>query len=505
MKWNPLACWLARRRRPVRLCLAALLLSLAAAFCAWVVGYHALFGPDTDLGQLRSYWWLLYGQNLPLWSLALPAVFALHSFYTRWRAYRSWRRLVVLGAVATAFLTFFFVGYFLLRTAQIPHGVMLAGLLLTLLTVGGARRVVLPFRSRYRQERPTGRRPIRTVLVVGGGGYIGAVLVRRLLQRGYNVRVLDCFLYGSESLEELTGHPTLEVRQGDFRHIPTVVKAVQGCDAVLHLAAIVGDSACSVDEEAARQINYAATRLLAEVASSFHVSRFLFASSCSVYGTGDRLMDEHSRLNPLSLYARTKVDSEAALLAQKSAAFCPVVLRLATSFGLSPRPRFDLVMNLLAARALTGSRITIHNGAQWRPFIHVEDIARAFIACLEAPRHAVHGEIFNIGSDRLNHNLKDLAAKIQAVLPGTEVEYTNDADARNYRVSFKKAEHLLQFRCEKTIEDGLRELQLAFLRGQIGDYRNPRYSNHVFLEHHARAGACQEASFVLWDKAAACA
>lgn len=363
----------------------------------------------------------------------------------------------------------------------------------------------LLFRGRYRVERrddPTGRE-IRTVLVVGGAGYIGAVLVRRLLERGYGVRVLDCFLYGSESLRDIAAHPALEVHQGDFRNIPAVVEAVRGCDAIIHLAAIVGDPACNVDEVATRQINDTATRLLAEVAKGFHVARFLFASTCSVYGASDELVDEFSEVNPLSLYARTKLDSERALLAAKSASFCPVILRLGTAFGLSPRPRFDLVVNLLSARAATEGRITIHNGLQWRPFIHVEDIARAFIDCLEAPRSLVHGEIFNIGSDRLNHTLAEVADQVLAVAPGTEVEYTCGADARNYRVSFQKAERLLQLRCRKTLGDGVREIQQAFLLGRIADYRDPRYNNHKFLENNGQAVVCQDAEFILLHKAPA--
>ena len=482
-------------------------LSMAAAFCGWF-GYYAAFRPATDLVQLRCYYGQLYRDNVLLWSVTFLAVFALHGFYTRSRTYRGRHRLVVVAqAIATAFLAFLFASYFLLRTAIIPRGVMLAGLLLTLLMVGGARMAVVLFRDRYRMEPigATHRRGIRKVLVVGGAGYIGAVLVRRLLERGYGVRVLDCFLYGSESLEEIAGHPGLEVQEGDFRHIPAVVEAVRGCDAVIHLAAIVGDPACAVDEDAARQINYTATRLLAEVAKGFRVARFLFASTCSVYGASDEVVDERSGLGPLSLYARTKMDSERALLSERSPSFCPVVLRLGTAFGLSPRPRFDLVVNLLAARAAAEGRITIHNPAQWRPFVHVDDIARAFIACLETPRELVAGEIFNIGSARLNYTLADLAAAIQAAVPGVEVECRGGGDPRNYRVSFQKAERLLGFRCRRTLQEGIREIQAAFQAGRIADYRDPRYNNREFLESNGRAMVCRQTSFAALNEAPACA
>ncbi len=509
MKWNLLSRWPARRRRPVLLRLAADLaltnLSMAAAFCGWFA-YYVAFRPATDIAGLRAYYWFLYRENAWLWSATFLAVFALHGFYTRSRTYRGWHRLAgVLRAVAAAFLAFLFVSYFVHRNATIPRGVMLVGLLLTMLSVAGARMAALLFRGLYRVERrdDPASRDIRTVLVVGGAGYIGSVLVRRLLELGYGVRVLDCFLYGADSLEDIAAHPALEVHQGDFRNIPTVVEAVRGCDAIIHLAAIVGDPACAVDEVATRQINDTATRLLAEVAKGFRVARFLFASTCSVYGASDELLDECSGLHPLSLYAQTKVDSEQALLAAKSASFCPVILRLGTAFGLSPRPRFDLVVNLLSARAATEGKITIHNGSQWRPFVHVEDIARAFIACLEAPRALVHGEIFNIGSERLNHTLAEVAGEVLAVAPGIQVEYAPDSDARNYRVSFQKAERRLSFRCEKTLADGVREIQQAFVLGRIADYRNPRYNNHKFLEENGEAVACRDSDFPLLQKAPA--
>ena len=494
MYCNLLERWPPRRRHPMMLRVAADLaftnFSMAAAFCGWFA-YHAVFRPGTDLARLRLDYWALYSANVLLWSVTFLAVFALNGLYTHSRTYRGWHRLmVVLRAVATAFLVFLFASYFLLRTAIVPRGVMLVGLLLTLLTVGGARMAVLLFNGRYRVERRDDR-PARL---------IRTVLVRRLLERGYGVRVLDCFLYGSESLKEVAAHPALEVRSGDFRNISAVVEAVRGCDAVVHLAAIVGDPACTLDEEAARQINYTATRLLAEVSKGFHVERFLFASTCSVYGASDELVDECSGLNPLSLYARTKMDSETALLGEKSPSFCPVVLRLGTAFGLSPRPRFDLVVNLLAARAATDRRITIHNGSQWRPFVHVEDIARAFIACLEAPRRLVHGEVFNIGSERLNCTLAEVAGKVLAAAPGTAVEYSHGADGRNYRVSARKAERLLHYRCEKTIEDGVWEIQRAFQLGRIADYRDPRYNNHKFLENNGQAMVCRQTDFSVLDK-----
>src|SRR5258708_15283651 len=159
---------------------------------------------------------------------------------------------------------------------------------------------------------------------------------------------------------------------------------MKGCDAIIHLAAIVGDPACEENPQLATEIDRAGTRMLIDVGRGHGIQRFLLASTCSVYGASEFLMDEHAQVAPISLYAQTKVDSERLLLESKSADFHPTILRLATLFGVSPRPRFDLVVNLLTARAIRCGKITIFNGEQWRPFMHVHDAARAFIACLQA-------------------------------------------------------------------------------------------------------------------------
>ncbi|MDE3197825.1 MAG: NAD-dependent epimerase/dehydratase family protein, partial [Acidobacteriota bacterium] len=242
----------------------------------------------------------------------------------------------------------------------------------------------------------------QTVLVVGGAGYIGAVVVRKLLHKGYRVRVLDRLVYGDGALRDIMNHRRLEFMQGDCRNIHDVVKAMTGVGSVVDLAAIVGDPACEQDHKTALETNYAATRMMIEVARGEHVQRFVFASSCSVYGASDEVMYEDSAVRPISLYAETKVDSEKALLAEASQDFHPTILRFSTIFGLAPRPRFDLVVNLLAARAIQERTITIFNGEQWRPFLHVSDAAEAVVQALTAPAEAVSGQVFNVGDDRMN-------------------------------------------------------------------------------------------------------
>jgi len=326
------------------------------------------------------------------------------------------------------------------------------------------------------------------VLVIGGAGYVGCWLVRRLLEEGKRVRVMDNAVYGLEAIRGLLKHPRLEYQDGDCRNIQDVVKAMRGVSSVVHLAAIVGDPACEIDRKTTVEINYAATRMLVEIAKGYEVERFLFASSCSVYGATDELMDENSTVEPISLYGETKASSEQALLEAATDGFHPVVMRFATVFGLSNRPRFDLVVNLLSAKATQEGVITVFNGDQWRPFIHVKDIAEAIILLLRAPLQEVSGQVFNVGDNRLNHTLREVAAIIQQVIPNTRVEEVQNADRRNYRVCFDRIETRIGFRCLHKIEDGVREVKAAFDSSQIDSYRNVRFSNLVSLRESGFPG-----------------
>jgi len=270
------------------------------------------------------------------------------------------------------------------------------------------------------------------------------------------------------------------------------VGAMRGVRTVIHLAAIVGDPACAEDDENAFQVNFAATRMMLEVAKGNGIERFLFASSCSVYGASDELMDENSETLPISVYAETKLQSEKALLEAQSRSFHPTILRFATVFGLAPRPRFDLVVNLLTAKAIRDGIITIYNGTQWRPFIHVRDVAEAVVQTIEAPVESVSGEIFNVGDERLNYTLAQVAEKIQAKIAHTRVEYVENSDRRNYRVSFRKFRDCVGFRAQYCLEDGIEEIQRAFAVGQISDYQLPFYSNASYLKQRGRVSPKNE-------------
>jgi nucleoside-diphosphate-sugar epimerase len=315
--------------------------------------------------------------------------------------------------------------------------------------------------------------PAKRILVTGGAGYLGSVVVAQLIARGSKVRVLDAFLFGDKSLDAVKSNPNCELVRGDVRDAAVVAAAMKGCDAVVHLAAIVGDAACDENQQLAAEVNRAATRTLIEMAPACGVRRFIFASSCSVYGASDSFLDETAALNPLSIYARTKIDSEELLLAagnrrDSAKDFSATVLRFGTLFGLSPRMRFDLVVNLFAARAASGGRITVFNSEQWRPFVHVQDAARAVLACLDAPPSAVARQIFNAGSPTLNLQIRDVGEAIQRMIPGTAIDrIENNSDQRNYRVSFDKIQRSLGFQCQRTLESGIGEICNTIRSGQL--------------------------------------
>ena len=330
-------------------------------------------------------------------------------------------------------------------------------------------------------------RDLEKILVIGGAGYIGSVMVRKILQRGYKVRVLDSLLYGEHSIAELYDNPNFELIIGDFRHVDTVVQAARGVNAIIHLGGIVGDPACQLDPNFAIEVNFAATRMIKDVCSGFGIKRFIFASTCSVYGADDDILNEDSVPNPLGVYARSKVDSERILLERPNGSLNPTIFRMATVFGLSYRPRFDLVINKLTAMAANGEEVTIYGGYQWRPFIHVDDVAKAFITCLESPLEKVAYQVFNVGENELNCQICDIGEMISGLLPGSRVDRQADlTDKRNYRVSFDKIRETLHFTCDRTIQDGITEINSAIQSGLIDDYRDARFSNDLWLERQPR-------------------
>ena len=326
------------------------------------------------------------------------------------------------------------------------------------------------------------------VLVTGGAGYIGNYVVEQLLDNGHQVRVLDSFLFGDDALGPLRDNDRLEVTQGDIRHIEDLSYALEDMEAVIHLAGIVGDPACSVNEQATQSVNVEATKALVEVCKLHDIQRLIFASTCSVYGASDLMeLNEGSYLNPLSLYAKSKIDSEEIILHDTHDDFAdpnditPTILRLGTIFGWSRRMRFDLVVNLLTAKAVLEDDIPVFGGEQYRPLVHVEDAARAFVDVLEAPEEDVNQQIFNVGDNDLNYQMKQVGRLVEEQVPDAEVRFVeHKEDERTYRVSFDKINHILGWEAKRDIPDGVEEIREWMMENAITDYQSNEYRNSEY-------------------------
>jgi nucleoside-diphosphate-sugar epimerase/CBS domain-containing protein len=321
----------------------------------------------------------------------------------------------------------------------------------------------------------------RRVLVVGGAGYLGSVLTQKLLSRGFRVRVLDSFLYGRRSLEPLAGDENLEIIEGDLRNIHTCVSSLAEMDAVVLLAAIVGDPASKIRPTETIETNVLAAQALASASKLHHINRFLYASTCSVYGIGADLLDEDAPLNPVSLYARTKIESEKIILGMADDYFSPTILRRGTLYGDSPRMRFDLVVNTMSMKSFVDGRIQVFGGGQWRPLLGVEDAAEVYAGCLEANLQVVGSQIFNVGSDEQNYRIDEVAEIIGTSLGGIPISRDDsNLDARDYRVSFAKLNGALGFEPRQTIHGAARTIFEKLQSGVIRDPAQRIYYNHYF-------------------------
>ena len=320
------------------------------------------------------------------------------------------------------------------------------------------------------------------VLVTGCAGYIGSVLVNKLLNKGYNVIGVDCLMYGGESLINVYNHPHFKFYKADIRDIDTMKLIMGQTDAIVHLAAIVGDPACAQKPDLARSINWEGSVGLLNAAQNIQrIKRFIFASTCSNYGKmeGDNYITENSPLKPISLYAELKVQFENFLLQNKYRTdFCPTALRFATVYGLSPRIRFDLTVNEFTRDAALGKELIIFGEQFWRPYCNVEDLANACILVLESAQEKVNKNVFNVGDTKENYQKKMLAEELKKLIPELKVKYVQkDEDPRDYRVSFEKINKELGFKITKTVPEGMKEIIQVLRDGIISDPDNPKYSN----------------------------
>lgn len=320
------------------------------------------------------------------------------------------------------------------------------------------------------------------VLVTGGAGYIGSVLVRLLLQKGYQVRVIDSLKFGGEALYDVIQNPNFEFQKGDIRNPNDVKQAIVGVDAIAHLAAIVGDPACSKFSDEAKETNWDGSVNLFEVAESAGIKRFVFASTCSNYGKmsdPSSYVNEESELRPVSLYAELKVKFENFLLQErKSAKICATALRFSTVYGFSPRIRFDLTVNEFTRDAMIKGQQEIWGPQFNRPYCHVDDLARAVILVLEADEKLVKGVVYNVGDTNENYSKRMIVEEIQKQLPDTKATFVDKTeDPRDYRVNCDKIKNELGFKITKRVSDGISEIITIINSGLVTDPYGQKFRN----------------------------
>ena len=328
---------------------------------------------------------------------------------------------------------------------------------------------------------------LKSILVTGGAGYNGSVLTHKLVELGYNVRIIDSLIYGRDGISDLISKNSVELIEKDIRDEKTLNEAVKDIDCIIHLAAIVGDPFCKKIPVAAKQINEDATKKLVNISKKQGVKRFIFASTCSNYGSASTIVDENSPIQPLSLYSKTKVNSENFILNTKNSSFEPCILRFATAHGLSPRMRFDLLLQEFLRDAILDKKIRIYGPNFWRPLAHVDDISNACITTIKSSKNLISGQVYNVGNTSENYTKKMLAEIIQEFVPSTEIEITGSkTDLRTYKVSFDKIKSNLKFISKKTIRNSIQDILSKIEKGNL-DPRASEFSNMSKLTERVKA------------------
>ena len=310
---------------------------------------------------------------------------------------------------------------------------------------------------------------VKRILITGGAGYIGSMMTEYLLEKEYEVTCLDRFYFGMESIQTFISDSNYEFIQKDIRHIK--VKDLENFDVIVDLAGISNDPACDLDEKLTESINHQGTVNVAKSAKEAGVKRYIMASSCSIYGASDGIpLTEESEKHPVSLYAKAKIDAEKDILNLCSEKFSVTFLRLSTVFGLSYRMRFDLIINIMTMYAATKGKIMILGGGkQWRPLVHVKDVARAFHYVIEAQKDKINGEAFNVGSNNQNYQVYQVANIIKQTIPEKiDIEVApDDPDKRNYNVNFNKMNITLGYVTKFDIQHGIMEVYNAISSGVL--------------------------------------
>lgn len=308
---------------------------------------------------------------------------------------------------------------------------------------------------------------MKNILVTGGAGYVGAVLVPKLLDKGYGVKVIDLYIYGDNILNAVKNNPNLREVKGDIRDKKLLEKEISGTEAIIHLACISNDPSYELDPALGKSINYDAFIQLVDIAKKNDVKRFVYASSSSVYGIKEESeVTEDLPLEPLTEYSRYKAKCEEVLLGESTDDFVVTVIRPATICGYSPRMRLDLTVNILTNHAVNKGEITVFGGEQTRPNIHIEDMADLYVILLDQAREKIQNQIFNAGYE--NYRVKEIAKMVQSVVgKHIPIKTIPTNDNRSYRVSSKKIQNQLGFSAKHTIEEAIFDLKKAFEGGNI--------------------------------------
>lgn len=330
----------------------------------------------------------------------------------------------------------------------------------------------------------------KKVIILGGAGYIGSVLAEQLLNNGYSITIVDSCLFGTDSLLRIKNKVTLI--KADIRDSKTLDKAFKQGDYIIHLAGLVGDPACAIDEKFTKEINVDSTKLIIAAAKKNNVPHLIYISSCSVYGSVTEKVSEESTLNPVSLYAMSKIESEKLLKEAASDSFQVAVLRLSTVYGHSFRQRFDLVANLFTAQAYLKGFITVTGGNQYRPFVHVRDVSKAIMLVMKSTLQKPFS-VFNVGSDNQNFTIREIAQIITDVTgtnkQGQPIQILLEqyiTDKRNYSVSFEKITSELGFKPQVSFKDGITELLSLIKEGTYDNYMDDKYSNVATVKNMFR-------------------
>ncbi len=321
------------------------------------------------------------------------------------------------------------------------------------------------------------------VFVTGNKGYVGNVLTHQLLMQGFEVIGCDInyFPQGFIDLEL----PNLKNLKKDIRDLTE--KNLEGCSAILHLAGLSNDPLGELNPTLTNDVNFLATKHLAKMAKSVGIERFIFSSSCSTYGANSEIVDEMSMLAPITAYAKSKVDSEHELIKMNDEGFATTILRNATVYGISPSQRLDLVVNNLVCSAVTTGKIKmLSDGTAWRPLLHVEDMANAFVTVLKSPLDTINGEIFNVGSNEDNYTVKEIATKIEESIPETEIEFAENAnkDTRSYKVNFDKIHEKIGYKTKWNLKEGINHIyqQIKNKNFVESDFKDIRYYRVAYIK-----------------------